>query len=138
MKIHHRFHLYLSKHHEHSLCLLTLMSFHSSDHMYCFEGKDYSKDPSTEDQKSFDRLLEEQLDEFQRTAGEGRALRHKAGVRLSPSLQSDRNMLNWADKEPCCCCCCCCLFRVCTKSWMFGKCLVFNQYVFKVEGYAYI
>uniref|UniRef100_A0A671W9X4 Chromodomain helicase DNA binding protein 1-like n=1 Tax=Sparus aurata TaxID=8175 RepID=A0A671W9X4_SPAAU len=62
------------------------------NHMYCFEGKDYSKDPSTEDQKSFDRLLEEQLDEFQRTAGEGRALRHKAGVRLSPSLQSDRNM----------------------------------------------
>lgn len=65
--------------------------------MYYFEGKDYSKDPSTEDQKSFDRLLEEQLDEFQKTAGEGRALRHKAGVRLSPSPQTDRNMfLNWA------------------------------------------
>lgn len=52
-----------------------------SDHMYYFEGKDYSKDPSSEDQKSFDRFLEEQLEEFQRVAGEGRALRHKAGVR---------------------------------------------------------
>lgn len=51
--------------------------------MYYFEGKDYSKDPSTEDQKSFDRLLEEQLAEFQKAAGEGRALRHKAGVRVS-------------------------------------------------------
>lgn len=29
----------------------------SVEHMYCFEGKDYSKDPSSEDQKSFDRLL---------------------------------------------------------------------------------
>uniref|UniRef100_A0A669CGJ5 Chromodomain helicase DNA binding protein 1-like n=1 Tax=Oreochromis niloticus TaxID=8128 RepID=A0A669CGJ5_ORENI len=49
------------------------------NHMYFFEGKDYSKDPSSEDQKSFDRLLEEQLTEFQRAAGEGRALRHKTG-----------------------------------------------------------
>uniref|UniRef100_A0A8C4F0N8 Chromodomain helicase DNA binding protein 1-like n=1 Tax=Dicentrarchus labrax TaxID=13489 RepID=A0A8C4F0N8_DICLA len=54
-----------------------------SNHMYYFEGKDYSKDPSSEDQKSFDRLLEEQLDEFQSAAGEGRALRHKAGASLS-------------------------------------------------------
>uniref|UniRef100_A0A7N6AUA7 Chromodomain helicase DNA binding protein 1-like n=1 Tax=Anabas testudineus TaxID=64144 RepID=A0A7N6AUA7_ANATE len=53
-----------------------------TNHMYYFEGKDYSKDPSAEDEKSFDRLLEEQLAEFQRTSGEGRALRHKAGVRL--------------------------------------------------------
>nr|XP_020459223.1 chromodomain-helicase-DNA-binding protein 1-like [Monopterus albus] len=56
------------------------------NHMYYFEGKDYSKDPSSDDQKSFDRLLEEQLAEFQRTAGEGRALRHKAGVSLSVFL----------------------------------------------------
>uniref|UniRef100_A0A3P8TMP7 Chromodomain helicase DNA binding protein 1-like n=1 Tax=Amphiprion percula TaxID=161767 RepID=A0A3P8TMP7_AMPPE len=53
------------------------------NHMYFFEGKDYSKDPSSEDQKSFDRLLEEQLAEFQKAVGEGRALRHKAGVSLS-------------------------------------------------------
>ncbi|XP_013889366.1 chromodomain-helicase-DNA-binding protein 1-like [Austrofundulus limnaeus] len=56
------------------------------NHMYFFEGKDYSKDPSSEDQKSFERLLEEQLTEFQKTAGEGRALRHKAGVSLSVAL----------------------------------------------------
>ncbi|XP_017278857.1 chromodomain-helicase-DNA-binding protein 1-like isoform X2 [Kryptolebias marmoratus] len=56
------------------------------NHMYLFEGKDYSKDPSSEDQKSFERLLEEQLAEFQKAAGEGRALRHKAGVSLSVAL----------------------------------------------------
>lgn len=53
--------------------------------MYYFEGKDYSKDPSADDQKSFERLLEEQLDEFKKAAKEGRALRHKAGVRLFPA-----------------------------------------------------
>uniref|UniRef100_A0A3Q1IFD6 Chromodomain-helicase-DNA-binding protein 1-like n=1 Tax=Anabas testudineus TaxID=64144 RepID=A0A3Q1IFD6_ANATE len=57
-----------------------------TNHMYYFEGKDYSKDPSAEDEKSFDRLLEEQLAEFQRTSGEGRALRHKAGMSLSVAL----------------------------------------------------
>ncbi|MEQ2269866.1 Chromodomain-helicase-DNA-binding protein 1-like [Xenotaenia resolanae] len=51
--------------------------------MYFFEGIDYSKDPSSEDQKSFDRMLEEQMAEFQKAAGEGRALRHKAGFSLS-------------------------------------------------------
>ncbi|CAJ1059887.1 chromodomain-helicase-DNA-binding protein 1-like [Xyrichtys novacula] len=56
------------------------------NHMYYFEGKDYSKDPSPEDQKSFERLLEEQLAEFQKAAGEGRALRHKTGVSLSLAL----------------------------------------------------
>ncbi|XP_078115928.1 chromodomain-helicase-DNA-binding protein 1-like isoform X1 [Sander vitreus] len=56
------------------------------NHMYYFEGKDYSKDPSSEDQISFERLLEEQLAEFQRAAGEGRALRHKAGLSLSVAL----------------------------------------------------
>ncbi|KAM7013293.1 chromodomain-helicase-DNA-binding protein 1-like [Tautogolabrus adspersus] len=55
-------------------------------HMYYFEGKDYSKDPSSDDQKSFERLLEEQLAEFQGAAGEGRALRHKAGISLSAAL----------------------------------------------------
>ncbi|XP_059197836.1 chromodomain-helicase-DNA-binding protein 1-like [Centropristis striata] len=56
------------------------------NHMYYFEGKDYSKDPSSEDQKSFELLLEEQMVEFQRAAGEGRALRHKAGASLSVAL----------------------------------------------------
>ncbi|KAM4547924.1 chromodomain-helicase-DNA-binding protein 1-like isoform 2-T2 [Odontesthes bonariensis] len=53
------------------------------NHMYFFEGKDYSKDPSSDDQKRFDLLLEA---EFQRAAGEGRALRHKAGVSLYVTL----------------------------------------------------
>ncbi|XP_071368922.1 chromodomain-helicase-DNA-binding protein 1-like [Centroberyx affinis] len=56
------------------------------NHMYYFEGKDYSKDPSSEDQKVFDHLLEEQLAELQEGVGEGRALRHKAGVSLSGPL----------------------------------------------------
>ncbi|KAM4628994.1 chromodomain-helicase-DNA-binding protein 1-like [Polymixia lowei] len=56
------------------------------NHIYYFEGKDYSKDPSTDDQKSFDRLFEEQLAELEETGGEGRALRRKAGVSLSGPL----------------------------------------------------
>uniref|UniRef100_A0A7N6AXP5 Chromodomain-helicase-DNA-binding protein 1-like n=1 Tax=Anabas testudineus TaxID=64144 RepID=A0A7N6AXP5_ANATE len=68
-----------------------------TNHMYYFEGKDYSKDPSAEDEKSFDRLLEEQLAEFQRTSGEGRALRHKAGVRLVEG--DDRKPLTEAELE---------------------------------------
>ncbi|XP_022614806.1 chromodomain-helicase-DNA-binding protein 1-like isoform X2 [Seriola dumerili] len=56
------------------------------NHMYYFEGKDYSKNPSSDDHNSFDRLLEEQLAEFQKAAGDGRALRHKAGVSLSAAL----------------------------------------------------
>uniref|UniRef100_A0A8C6WRR8 Chromodomain helicase DNA binding protein 1-like n=1 Tax=Neogobius melanostomus TaxID=47308 RepID=A0A8C6WRR8_9GOBI len=51
------------------------------NHMYYFEGRDYSKDPSSEDQRSFEGLLEEQLSELQRASGEGRALRHKASRR---------------------------------------------------------
>ncbi|XP_040896882.1 chromodomain-helicase-DNA-binding protein 1-like [Toxotes jaculatrix] len=52
------------------------------NHMYYFEGKDYSKDPSADDHRAFDRLLEEQLAQFKKAAGEGRTLRHKAGVSL--------------------------------------------------------
>lgn len=61
--------------------VVTLMPYVPPDHMYCFEGKDYSKDPSADDQKSFERLMEEQLDEFKKAATEGRAMRLKAGVR---------------------------------------------------------
>ncbi|XP_061680437.1 chromodomain-helicase-DNA-binding protein 1-like [Syngnathoides biaculeatus] len=56
------------------------------NHMYCFEGKDYSKDPSSEDQKSFERLLEEQLAELQKTGGEGRSLRNKTDVSAAAAL----------------------------------------------------
>ena len=48
--------------------------------MYYFEGRDYSKEPSTEDQKSFQRLQEEQLAELTDDSGGGPSLRHKAGV----------------------------------------------------------
>ncbi|XP_061833518.2 chromodomain-helicase-DNA-binding protein 1-like isoform X1 [Nerophis lumbriciformis] len=56
------------------------------NHMYCFEGKDYSKDPSVEDQKSFDQLLEEQMAELQKGAGEGRSLRNKTDVSAAVTL----------------------------------------------------
>ncbi|XP_026854693.2 chromodomain-helicase-DNA-binding protein 1-like isoform X2 [Electrophorus electricus] len=56
------------------------------NHMYYFEGKDYSKDPSKEDQTKFELLLEEQLAELEDAGKEGRALRHKAGVVLSGPL----------------------------------------------------
>uniref|UniRef100_A0A3P9H0N8 Chromodomain helicase DNA binding protein 1-like n=1 Tax=Oryzias latipes TaxID=8090 RepID=A0A3P9H0N8_ORYLA len=66
------------------------------NHMYIFEGVDYSRDPSCEDQKIFDRLLEEQLAEIQKAVGEGRALRHKAGVRF---LNQKRKPLSEAELE---------------------------------------
>ncbi|XP_077964885.1 chromodomain-helicase-DNA-binding protein 1-like isoform X3 [Gasterosteus aculeatus] len=50
-----------------------------ADHMYYFEGKDYSKESSRDDQRRFKRLLEEQLAELQRAAAAGRALRNNAG-----------------------------------------------------------
>nr|XP_023656657.1 chromodomain-helicase-DNA-binding protein 1-like [Paramormyrops kingsleyae] len=55
------------------------------DHMYVYEGRDYSRDPSSEDQKSFERLLDERL-----AAGEkeGRVLRCKPGVSLSGPLMT--------------------------------------------------
>ncbi|KAL1272704.1 hypothetical protein QQF64_028566 [Cirrhinus molitorella] len=56
------------------------------NHMYYFEGKDYSKDPSAEDEKTFELLLEKQLAEIEDAKKEGRALRNKAGVSLSGPL----------------------------------------------------
>ncbi|XP_035033235.1 chromodomain-helicase-DNA-binding protein 1-like [Hippoglossus stenolepis] len=60
--------------------------FDGQNHMYYFEGKDYSKLPSADDHNSFERLMEEQQAEFERTAGEGRALRRKTGALLSVAL----------------------------------------------------
>lgn len=48
--------------------------------MYYFEGKDYSKDPSAEDEKTFELLLEKQLADLEDAGKEGRALRNKTGV----------------------------------------------------------
>ncbi|XP_072540472.1 chromodomain-helicase-DNA-binding protein 1-like [Salminus brasiliensis] len=56
------------------------------NHMYYFEGKDYSKDPSIEDQKTFELLLEEQLTQLVDAGKEGRTLRHKTGIVLSGPL----------------------------------------------------
>ncbi|XP_061494773.1 chromodomain-helicase-DNA-binding protein 1-like [Rhineura floridana] len=59
-------------------------------HMYLYEGKDYSKEPSQEDQKAFDQLLSLQKILLEDTSQEGRALRNKAnvlvmGVQMGPS-----------------------------------------------------
>ncbi|XP_043097824.1 chromodomain-helicase-DNA-binding protein 1-like isoform X2 [Puntigrus tetrazona] len=56
------------------------------NHMYYFEGKDYSKDPSAEDEETFELLLEKQLADLEDAGKEGRALRNKAGVSLSGPL----------------------------------------------------
>ncbi|KAG7453917.1 chromodomain-helicase-DNA-binding protein 1-like, partial [Solea senegalensis] len=48
-------------------------------HMYYFEGKDYRQCTSSKDLNAFDRLVEEHQAAIQTQAGEGRALRHKAG-----------------------------------------------------------
>ncbi|KAJ8409865.1 hypothetical protein AAFF_G00209060 [Aldrovandia affinis] len=51
-------------------------------HMYLFEGRDYSRDPSSEDKSRFRQLLEDQLGQQEEGGKEERALRHKAGVSL--------------------------------------------------------
>ncbi|XP_076870875.1 chromodomain-helicase-DNA-binding protein 1-like [Brachyhypopomus gauderio] len=56
------------------------------NHMYYFEGKDYSKDPSTEDQSTFELLLEGQLAQLEDAGKESRTLRHRAGGLLSGPL----------------------------------------------------
>ncbi|KAF5910909.1 hypothetical protein HPG69_000873, partial [Diceros bicornis minor] len=55
------------------------------NHMYLFEGKDYSKEPSKEDRKSFEQLLNLQKTLLQETTQEGRLLRNKGNV-LIPGL----------------------------------------------------
>ncbi|KAG5833507.1 hypothetical protein ANANG_G00276650 [Anguilla anguilla] len=55
-------------------------------HMYLFEGRDYSKDPSSEDETRFRELLEEQLAQLGGGGSEGRTLRRKTGVSLCGPL----------------------------------------------------
>uniref|UniRef100_A0A8C3C7A4 Chromodomain-helicase-DNA-binding protein 1-like n=1 Tax=Cairina moschata TaxID=8855 RepID=A0A8C3C7A4_CAIMO len=60
------------------------------NHMYVYEGKDYSKEPSREDKKAFDQLLDLQKALTEETTMEGKALRNKTNVRLvvsTPYLQ---------------------------------------------------
>lgn len=59
--------------------------------MYFFEGKDYSKIPSTEDEKRFELMLEEQSTPAEDDGKEGRSLRHKAGVSPSDTRLSKRH-----------------------------------------------
>ncbi|XP_043368248.1 chromodomain-helicase-DNA-binding protein 1-like isoform X2 [Dermochelys coriacea] len=51
----------------------------TENHMYIYEGKDYSKDLSREDRRAFDQLLDLQK-VLEETNQEGRALRNKANV----------------------------------------------------------
>ncbi|KAG7326159.1 hypothetical protein KOW79_009560 [Hemibagrus wyckioides] len=57
-------------------------------HMYIFEGTDYSKIPSMEDEKRFELMLGEQPTSLEDTGKEGRSLRHKTGVLFSGELPS--------------------------------------------------
>lgn len=51
------------------------------NHMYLFEGKDYSKEPSKEDRESFEQLVNIQKTLLEKTSQEGRLLRNKGSVR---------------------------------------------------------
>ncbi|KAM4873050.1 chromodomain-helicase-DNA-binding protein 1-like [Thomomys bottae] len=55
------------------------------NHMYLFEGKDYSKEPSKEDKKSFEQLVTLQKTLLEKMSQEGRSLRKKGCV-LIPGL----------------------------------------------------
>nr|XP_009477860.1 PREDICTED: chromodomain-helicase-DNA-binding protein 1-like [Pelecanus crispus] len=55
----------------------------TENHMYVYEGKDYSKEPSREDKKAFDQLLDLQKALTEETSKEGRALRNKANALLT-------------------------------------------------------
>lgn len=55
----------------------------SENHMYLFEGKDYSKEPSKEDRRSFEQLVNLQKTLLEKTSGQGRLLRNKGRVRAT-------------------------------------------------------
>ncbi|KAL6044241.1 hypothetical protein STEG23_019921, partial [Scotinomys teguina] len=53
------------------------------NHMYLFEGKDYSKEPSKEDRKSFEQLVNLQKTLLEKPSHGGRSLRNKGCVLIS-------------------------------------------------------
>lgn len=53
------------------------------NHMYLFEGKDYSKEPSKEDKKSFEQLVNLQKTLLEKTSEEGPLLRNKGRVSIN-------------------------------------------------------
>uniref|UniRef100_A0A663DQE9 Chromodomain-helicase-DNA-binding protein 1-like n=1 Tax=Aquila chrysaetos chrysaetos TaxID=223781 RepID=A0A663DQE9_AQUCH len=61
----------------------TESNYWENNHMYVYEGKDYSKEPSREDRKAFDQLLDLQKALTEETSKEGRALRNKANALLT-------------------------------------------------------
>ncbi|XP_025838751.1 chromodomain-helicase-DNA-binding protein 1-like isoform X7 [Vulpes vulpes] len=65
-----------------------LLSTRAENHMYLFEGKDYSKEPSKEDRKSFEQLVNLQKTFLEKTTQEGRLLRNKGNV-LLPGLSEE-------------------------------------------------
>ncbi|XP_066117881.1 chromodomain-helicase-DNA-binding protein 1-like isoform X1 [Saccopteryx bilineata] len=64
------------------------------NHMYLFEGKDYSKEPSKEDRKSFEQLMNLQKTILEKTSQEGRLLRNKGNV-LIPGLVEKSTKRKW-------------------------------------------
>ncbi|XP_030059898.1 chromodomain-helicase-DNA-binding protein 1-like isoform X2 [Microcaecilia unicolor] len=58
----------------------------SESHMYIYEGKDYSKEASSEDKKLFDQLLELQRITLDDAKTEGRSLRNKLNFSLTGQL----------------------------------------------------
>lgn len=62
------------------------------DHMYYFEGKDYSKIPSVEDEKRFKLMVQEHSAPQEHAGKAGRSLRHKVGVSPFSSL---RNLVHY-------------------------------------------
>lgn len=56
-----------------------MVGSHLSDHLYYFEGKDYSKVPSAADQMYFQKLMKERVAEFLGATG-SRTLRQKTIV----------------------------------------------------------
>ncbi|XP_025906130.1 chromodomain-helicase-DNA-binding protein 1-like isoform X2 [Nothoprocta perdicaria] len=62
----------------------------TENHMYLYEGKDYSKEPSREDKEAFDQLWDHQKALIEETHREGRALRNKANEEALPERRGAR------------------------------------------------
>lgn len=68
------------------------------NHMYLFEGKDYSKEPSKEDRESFEQLVNLQKTLLEKTSQEGRLLRNKGSVRTVNSCE-DKFFQSFSNNE---------------------------------------
>lgn len=73
------FDLHPFAHQKDSLWVLFMVVSHLPDHLYYFEGKDYSKVPSAADQMYFQQLMKEHVAEFLGATG-SRTLRQKTIV----------------------------------------------------------